>query len=202
VVLNGSDLTRKEFEMDYDVSFLRRHKASRRAFLATMAAAGLGLAAERLLAVPISVDPNTGIPTDGAAQFAAIPGENLDVKVLNYALTLEFLEADLYRQALNVASKRDITEPLAATPDVYKRKTKLKGLTGDMAKDGFTYLSQFAFVEAAHRDFLIAAISAAGGTPVTANPTGYKFPTEFPAKVGLRDILEQILPLEETGVRA
>jgi hypothetical protein len=60
---------------------------------------------------------------------------------------------------------------------------------------------QFAYVEAAHRDFLRVAIQGNGGTPVQPNPGGYRFPGGSPGS-DLKTILQNIVPLEETGVRA
>ena len=61
---------------------------------------------------------------------------------------------------------------------------------------------QFAYVEAAHRDFLITALGA-NAAPVTSKSGKYKFATTD-GKPGndLVTILSNILPLEETGVRA
>ncbi len=190
----------------YDVEELRRSPASRRAFLTAMTAAGLGFAADQLLGGRListaSAGPSAlpGTPTDGAQQFAAIPGENLDIKVLNFALTLEILEADLYRQALNIASGFAVSTPLASNASVYKLKVSLGGLNPYTAQDLFAYLVEFSYVEAAHRDFLRATIPQLGGTPTKPNPRGYKFTR--PVAPNLNDIMSSILPLEETGVRA
>ncbi|MBC8109009.1 MAG: ferritin-like domain-containing protein [Anaerolineae bacterium] len=184
---------------------LRRNESSRRAFLATMAAAGLGMAASRLFAIPgngskppvTEADTRVARPSD----FTGIPGRNINEQVLNFALTLEILEADIYRQALNYASGLPLRRSLSSNPRAYARNVEAgKGLTSRAANVGFVYLRDFTYVEAAHRDFLIAAIQAGGGTPVTANPAGYKFPA-LP-KARMSDILAAILPLEETGVRA
>ncbi|MDQ2799848.1 MAG: ferritin-like domain-containing protein, partial [Armatimonadota bacterium] len=118
--------------------------------------------------------------------------------VLNYALTLEILEADLYRQALNLAAGKDIGTALPDDTSAYTLSVDPGGLVPQYADLGFRYLQQFAPVEAAHRDFLRAAISAGGGTPVGPNPGGYKAP--FGST--LETILHVILAVEETGVRA
>jgi hypothetical protein len=62
---------------------------------------------------------------------------------------------------------------------------------------GFLYLVQFAYVEAAHREFLKNALGAAAAPLKT---TGFAFPNG-PGN-DLKTILGNILPLEETGVRA
>lgn len=190
---------------------LRRSRRSRRTFLAAMTAAGLGLAADRLLsarparAADPAADAQTtaaaaepGVPTDGAAQFAGIPGADINTKVLNFALTLEILEADLYRQALNLASGLALATPLNANANAYKRAViGGGGLDNDARDEGYQYLKQFTYVEAAHRDFLRAALGSAAVKP---NPGGYRFPN--PPAANIYGILANILPLEETGVRA
>lgn len=184
----------------YNIETLRRDSGSRRVFLKTMAAAGLAVAADRLLS---GNSPAYGkhedrtspaVPTDGDQQFAAFPGANINIKVLNFALTLEILEADLYRQALNVASGKDVDAPLGDLGS-YSLEVSSGGKVD--VEEGFEYLRDFTFVEAAHRDFLQTVL---GPAAVQANPGGYQFPQ--PIAGNLRGILQQILPLEETGVRA
>jgi hypothetical protein len=183
---------------------LQTDPVSRRKFMTAMSAAGLGLAAARLFSPSAAraqvVSPATTQPSFSSSSFPGIPGNDINEVVLNFALTLEILEADLYRQALNLASGNANTAPLAASPNDYTQTVSSGSLETQEASDGFKFLSQFAFAEAAHRDFLSAAISAAGGTPVTGNAHGYAFPTTLTA--ALDAILEAVLPLEETGVRA
>ena len=194
-------------------SDLRRDAASRRQFLATMTAAGLGAAAVALLAGPAPALAKSGRTksrrrggaargTEGeaAAAFPGIPGASDNEIVLNFALTLEILEADIYRQALNLATGRPLNTPLAGNSRAYRLAVPDALRCQAEVDAGFAYLKSFAYVEAAHRDFLAAAITAAGGTPVGPNPGGYKFPTA-PART-LKGILQAIIPLEETGVRA
>ena len=70
------------------------------------------------------------------------------------------------------------------------------------AAAGFLYLVQFAYVEAAHRDFLRAALGA-DASPVTPASGKYKFATASGTPgTDLSTILSNVLPLEETGVRA
>ncbi len=184
----------------FNLQTLRRNSGSRRVFMKTMAAAGLAVAADRLLldgpaAFAVHTD-NTlpAVPTDGDTQFAAFPGPNINIKVLNFALTLEILEADLYRQALNIASGKNINDPLG-DPGDYSLEVSSGGKVD--VDEGFEYLRDFTYVEAAHRDFLQTVL---GDQAVEPNPGGYKFAQ--PLANNLRGILLQILPLEETGVRA
>lgn len=187
----------------YNLEELKQNAQSRRKFLVRMGSAGLGAAAFSLLEWPggaLPANAATVVPGPPPAAFPGIPGENINIKVLNFALTLEFLEADLYRQALNKASGKPLTAPLNPNPATYTLAVTNGGLAHDQGNDGFQFLKEFTYAEAAHRDLLKVVINAAGGTAVGPNPDGYKFPTALPAN--LKGILNLILPLEETGVRA
>lgn len=189
-----------------DFEQMMKNPVDRRVFLQRMTAAGLGTAALALFAGCGGNDNNNNNPGFSSADFRGVPGRNINEVVLNYALTLEILESDLYRQALNLASVgKSINDPLAAfsaQDSTYILQPGSAGnLSGTQAAAGFLYLKQYAYVEAAHRDFLRAAIQQGGGTPVTGNPTGYKFPTNT-ILTDLPSILQALLPLEETGVRA
>lgn len=182
---------------------------NRRAFLTRMSAAGLGMAATSMLGGTLLTGCNGGgsssLPGPVTNQYPAAFG-NGDIRILNYALTLEILEADLYRQALNVASNRPIGAalvPIANARATYGSTAKIGtgGLSGTLAAAGFLYLLQFTYVEAAHRDFLRVAITGNGGTPVQPNPNGYRFPGGSPGS-SLKAILQNLVPLEETGTRA
>jgi len=185
---------------------------SRRTFLARMTAAGLGTAAAALIAGCGGGGNNGSGSTLGTggtgttttffdqANFPGIPGQNEDLVVLNFALTLETLEADLYRQALNIAAGKDVGTPLPADPSSYTQTVSNGSLDPNLAPIGFLYLKQYAGVEAAHRDFLRAAIPQFGGTPVPANPKGYT--TGLSAGADLGTILNLLSIVEEEGVRA
>jgi len=180
---------------------LRNSPTSRRAFLKTMGAAGLGLAAITLLdGCGGGNDDNNGGGNTGSFPIQSLPGTG-DQKILNYALTLELLEADLYRQALNLASGKALSTPLNRTggPSSYTRAANVGGGGLDAARTaaGFAYLRDFAFVEDAHARFLQTAL---GGVAVSRNAKGYTFGSTVNADI--KSILTAILPLEETGVRA
>ena len=179
---------------------------SRRTFLARMSAAGLGTAAVALLAGCGGSSNNgsgSGAGLNGfadQANFPGIPGPNENIVVLNYALTLETLEADLYRQALNIAAGQDVNTPLPSNTSTYTQAVGNGGLSSSLAAVGFLYLQQYAGVEAAHRDFLRAAITQAGATPVPPNPKGYN--AGLAPGTDLKTILTLIRTVEEEGVRA
>ena len=179
---------------------------SRRAFLARMTAAGLGAAAVALLAGCGGGSSSKTGSSGGAlnsfadpTNFPGIPGSSENTVVLNYALTLETLEADLYRQAINIAAGKPASTPAPANNDytTYTLSVSPGTLSGDAAAAGFLYLQQYAGVEAAHRDFLRTALGAAA---VPANAKGYT--SGLAAGADLATILTLIRTVEETGVRA
>ncbi len=187
------------------LSSMANQQHSRRRLMKLAAIGGISLAAMKMFspatafAAAAPSGPSGG-PTDGDTQFAAIPGNSINEKVLNFALTLEILESDLYRQALNLASGLPRDYALNVNPKVYNLKVSGGGLSSGATAAGYLYLKQYAYVEGAHREFLIAAIKAAGLTPAAKNPGGYKFASQPEANI--KSILTAILPLEETGTRA
>lgn len=189
-----------------DLEEILQNPLSRRAFLARMGAAGLGAAAVALLAgCGGGGSSNNGSGSSGGstvqfadqANFPGIPGSTENVVVLNYALTLETLEADLYRQAINIAAGKPASTPAPANNDYsgYSLAVGTGGLSSTQAQAGFAYLQQYAGVEATHRDFLRAAL---GSAAVPANAKGYT----APFGTNLQSILTVIRTAEETGVRA
>jgi hypothetical protein len=190
---------------------LMKSPVNRRAFLTRMWAAGLGASAVSLLSGGLlsgcggsgsDRKSNSGFDS---GNFPGIAGRSSDEVVLNYALTLENLEADLYRQALNIASGRDIAAPLEANPPTnpastgsYSLAINAGGLAPEFVFPAFLYLVQYAYVEAAHRDFLSVALQSLGAPITPPNPKGYK--------AAFGDTLETLMVLlagiEETGVRA
>ncbi len=188
-----------------DASLTTIDAVSRRKFLAGMTAAGVGLGVLGAgAAFPKAAEASgrpilhiVNVPDNGS--FPGIPGGSSTQKVLNYALALETLEADIYRQALNLASGKSLDTALPADTSGYT----LSAPTGDLipvhAQLAFTYLQEFAAVEAAHRDFLRGAITAMKFKPINPNPGGYK--VDFGAG-DLRSITMVLRNVEETGVRA
>jgi hypothetical protein len=169
--------------------------------LGQMMAAGIGIT---VLATSHSADASgrailniVNVPDNGI--FPGIPGHGETQKALNYALALETLEADIYRQALNLASGKSADTPLPEDTSSYTQTVPNGSLTDFNAGLAYAYLGEFAAVEAAHRDFLRTAIASMNFTPVAPNPGGYS--VDFGAG-DLRSILMLLRNVEETGVRA
>jgi len=95
-----------------------------------------------------------------------------DVDVLQYALTLEHLENEFYKGALNKLSKQDFLDA---------------GYTADY----YNNLQYIAHDEEAHVEALTAGLTAAGATPVAA--CDYSFPYTDPKSfIALSGVLEGV----------
>ncbi len=95
-----------------------------------------------------------------------------DVKILNYALTLEFLEADFYAKVIDSGLVKD--------PKVVSIAKK------------------FGSTEQEHVDALVATIKKLGGKPVSAPKTKFQ-PT---LDKGLKTVLETAATVENLGAAA
>ncbi len=192
-----------------DIHQMLDDAVSRRTFLARMSAAGLGA-----LSLPLLTGCNGNTSSNNinssvgnSLGFTGVPGRNANEVVLNYALTLEIAEADLYRQALNRASglalgtQLDTRLPTPGTTGNYKLTLTAGGLDSNTAAAAFLYLTQFAYTEATHRDYLFAILTGLGAPLAQANVKGYQFPNNEPG-ADLRTILTTLYSIEETGQRA
>ncbi len=171
-------------------------ESTRRGFFARGAMATAGVtAASLLLSQGANAAPtaNLGIPTSAIS----LPGTG-DFQVLNYALTLEDLEADLYAQALSRLTTGGNTGTKASVS-----VGTLPGLGLSSSDPVVKYIAQFAPVEAAHRDYLAGAL---GSTAITTQvPKKYDFGlqslTGDPNTVRAA-VLNLVLQAEATGVQA
>ena len=163
----------------------------RRDFLRGAALAGAGLAGAGLLATPAQAldKPLTygDIPTLKLLNLPGLPAGN-DIKVLNYALTLEDLEADLYVQALQRLTS-------GGTNKIGK---DIPGLGLSEMEPDVAYLREFAAVEAAHRDFLRGALDSLL-TGLATKPRKYDFGIESKSR---EEVLAMMVMVEATGLAA
>ncbi len=153
-------------------SAARAHQAaSRRRFL-TRAAQVLGGGAVALAVGNALVTPTTA---------RAAPS---DLDILNYALTLEHLEATFYTQGVQQFSAKD-----------FQHLTLLRGSGNTLRRTVYDYIVRIRDHEVTHVQTLISVIRNLGGTPVA--PCTYNF--------GYRTVEEFVAvaeALEDTGVMA
>jgi hypothetical protein len=163
----------------------------RRAFLRGAALATAGVAGAGFLASPAIALNKTltyhDIPTLRLLNLPGLPAGN-DIQVLNYALTLEDLEADLYIQALQRLT-------VGGTNKIGK---EIPGLGLSEMEPDVAYLREFAVVEAAHRDFLRGSLDSLL-TGLATRPRKYDFGIESKSR---EDVLALILLVEATGLAA
>ena len=149
--------------------------SSRKRFFKMLGGAGAVSAATVILAACGDDDDDASSSgssgSDTTADTADKDNEG-DLKVLNYALTLEFLEADFYKQVI------------------------ASGLVKD-AKVA-TIAKKFGSTEQEHVDALIATIKKLGGKPVDAPATNFG-PT---LDKGLMAVLETAADVENLGAAA
>lgn len=119
------------------------NEQDRRGFLKYAGLVGVGAA----LAACASGSAGSSTPTPAQSASAVAPHfSNDDMGILNFALTLEYLEAEFYA----------------------------KGTTGSMLGDDAKYITPIAQHEAAHVQALTQTIQKLGGTP--AKKPNFKFP--------------------------
>ncbi len=158
---------------------LQRDPSSRATFLRMMGGGSAAVALGTLLAAcgdddedsgstggSTSTPEETATPADESADNAG------DIEIVNYALTLEYLEADFYKQVIDSGIVKD-----KATQDIAK---------------------QFGESEQAHVDALISAVKGLGGTPVEAPKTAF----EDVLASGLMGVLEAAADVENLGAAA
>ena len=173
-------------------------QAARRKFLRAAGRAAVGIAGIGAATLAASHEGVFGasktltygdIPTLG---LLALPGLNLkaDVKVLNYALALEDLESELYRQCVARLTGGGYTQQGVPIP----------GLNLDTYLPDVYHIIQFAGVEAAHREFLRGALKLDGIIPnLGIKPKKYQFGVETMSR---EQILALLIDVEATGTMA
>jgi hypothetical protein len=114
-----------------------------------------------------------------------------DVDILNYALTLERLEANFYTEGLKRFSPTDFTNSQFS-----QNLGNPNGLFGDsVTGDAFSYLLLIRDHEQTHVQTLIRTITSLGGTPKPACTYNFTYTT-------IDDFLAIAKVLEDTGVSA
>ncbi len=120
-----------------------------------------------------------------------VPGTG-DVKVLNYALALEDLEADFYSQLL-----KRLTGGGANAYGETITGLNVSGIDVD-------YVRRFGRVEAEHRDFLRATLTQVAGAANVIQPFRYDFGfgSTDPNPLTRAKLIDLLLDVERTGVAA
>lgn len=124
----------------------------------------------------LAATPKVARAVSPAITFSQIPGTG-DIKVLNYALALEALEANLYVQA----------------------QQKLTALGVSSSDPVAKYLAEFGKVEAQHRDYLIAKLGTNSILNSTLKGATFNFGTNLDTAASILDFL---ITVEDTGVKA
>ena len=114
-----------------------------------------------------------------------------DIDILNYALTLENLEANFYTQGLKRFSSSDFAQGAFATNLGNPNNFFGDSVTGDV----YSYLLLIRDHEQTHVRFLTRTIQSLGGTPTPACTYDFKYNT-------LDEFLATGKVLEDTGVSA
>jgi rubrerythrin len=146
--------------------------SSRKRFFKMLGGAGAVSAATVILAACGDDDTSSSSASGGTTAATAEMDNTSDLKILNYALTLEFLEADFYKQVIASGLVKD---------------AKLASIA-----------KTFGDSEQEHVDALVATIKKLGGTPVDAPKTKFQ-PT---LDKGLKAVLETAATVENLGAAA
>jgi hypothetical protein len=163
------------------------------------ALATAGLAAASLLSAKSAQAATTGTPvtlyftTSPSTGALQVPGTG-DTQVLNFALALETLEAELYRQAL--------ARLTTGGTDMFGQT--ITGLNLAANQQDVKYIAQFALIENQHRDFLTAALK---GNWVTAAKAKFDFGIADTNNFGTAPLnrlqtVQLVYAAEQTGVSA
>lgn len=175
----------------------------------TLALAGVGIAAAASLLTPraaqaagptqrltLYFDSNPG---NGAVQVPSTSNNftttNGDVKVLNFAISLESLEAELYRQAfIRLTGTTFLQNDPNGTNDMFGNSL---GSLGHSTTDiDAMYYQTFGMVEMEHRNFLTAAL---GNNWVT--DAGVKFDFNM-SSLDRTGVINLVYAAEVTGISA
>ena len=170
----------------------RGSNGRREVFKAMAIAAGATLAGASLLGgrAQAALDPPLTFSDLYEPTYLNLPGlpGGKDIKVLNYALTLEDLESDLYKQAmqrLTIGGKNKLGHTIS-------------GLGLSLDEPDVFFINQFASVEAEHRDFLRRSLNGLIDG-IAVRPYKYDFGMENKSRA---DVLDLLITVEDTGAKA
>lgn len=155
--------------------------------------AGIILAGGAALAAASLLLPRPARAVTPALTFADIPGTG-DIKVLNYALALEALEADLYRQSLGrLTGGYSYVNAAGQTVNV-------TGLGLANSEPDVRYVQDFGNVEAQHRDFLNGALGA--NSILAGALSNARFDFGITSATTRQQIVETLYTVENLGTQA
>jgi rubrerythrin len=164
----------------------RRIGSSRRRFMTASALASAGVLGLPLSASADSHDDDDDAEMDDEEGGMDDDGELDDIDILNFARTLEFLEARFYREGLDTIGERGLcsSEPLRA-------------VGGDLQFTAFDELRVIQEHEEVHAEVLGETVEDLGGEPVPEPEFDFGTATEDPL-----EFLQTAALLETTGVGA
>lgn len=159
-------------------------ESSRRRFLSTSALLGAG-------AVAATTSASAQMPRAGTALAATNEhGDDedgpSDIDILNFALTLEYLEARFYREGLDTIGSSGLC-----------RSEPLQMVGGSLRNDAFEELRVIQEHEEAHVEVIADTIEDLGGEPIEEPEFDFGTATEDPT-----EFLATAAVLETTGVSA
>lgn len=165
------------------ITTLNTSSKSRRGFLAASAAVGAGIGAFGAI-TPVAGDEHGD--GGGDSEDDEMEGASGDIEILNFARTLEFLEARFYREGLNTIGR-----------DALRCSDPLRTIGGPVQNRAFDDLRVIQEHEEMHAQVLGDTVESLGGEPVTEPEFDFGSATQDPV-----EFLATAALLETTGVSA
>ncbi|WP_336133577.1 ferritin-like domain-containing protein [Natronomonas amylolytica] len=160
---------------------------TRRQFVAGSAGALGGLAVGSTLAGSVLAQEDDGTDDENGDEGDEMPESEFedDVDILNYALTLEYLEARFYQQGLENISEEEFCNCRALTEDSHLQ---------EVVMDELATIQEH---EEQHVETLVSAIESLGGTPIEEPEFDFGLAVQYPMA-----FLGTAAQLEDIGVSA